>query len=145
MGGHKCHGALARLSGLSIRRAGKLASYVDSLGSGSGDRCKPWRRVFDHVGRTESRGVIQLVLLEVGDVGILEAGRFQGYRSQFTLSAVAPRVHHQPPVSSQRSTSSIRSWPQNGSPSTMKNGEPKIPRSTASFVTSFRRSLIAGS
>ena len=52
---------------------------------------------------------------------------------------------YQPPVSSQRSTSSIRSCPQNGSPSIMKNGEPNIPRSTALFVTSFRRSLTAGS
>jgi hypothetical protein len=47
---------------------------------------------------------------------------------------------HQPPRASQSSTSSSRSEPQNGSPSTNTNGEPKTPRSSEA-ATASRRSV----
>ena len=61
------------------------------------------------------------------------------------LSCLAPRPFRTGPGSSQRSTCSNRSVPQNGSPSTNTNGEPNTPRSMADWVCVFRRSLIAGS
>jgi hypothetical protein len=63
------------------------------------------------------------------------------------VSAMSSGAHYHPPVSSHDSSMGIRSQPQNGSPSTRKNGEPKtplaIPSAVAAFTLVFMGSLVS--